>query len=467
MGNNRDMIEQFIDSSVVAKRDYQLLDILWSFSYCLSLTSMSGWYQDKKDTKESKKWLGNICKRNLQKKHGLSLPRIGEKMSILIGFLNSMPDFLSYATYDEDRESLYRILMNRTSMMLAENTEERLKSISSELDAQILSFALHYIPVKIQDSLQKAEESRAMNKSYGDKYMVLPDDFNIRENKETGEISYFEIGTKKWTYLFNVIFDQELGDYKFKLKFYGSRHGSLLILPYEQYDEYSFWQFGDELVKLGAGYWAFWLTSKGYVSIHFIIPKFIYDVLQPYKEKLPQIEDIAGKVSQITKEQVKSEWALGDLEDTEVMTEASESEIEHSIVSNPSILEEGLEVMGRQFPTTVGFIDILCKDKSENLVVVELKTGTGSSEVVGQIQRYMTWVDENLAEGKQVRGIIVAKTYDEQLEHAIRGSRFSIEIKIFGQEAPIQVNIRYCDSCGKANRTTAKYCVKCGKEFWL
>ncbi len=458
MDNNRDLIEQFVDSSVLAKRDYTLLDILWVFSYCLP--SKTGYH---KHEREFKKWLGTTCKRNLQKRHNLLVPQIKEKMNIFIESLNSMPDFLSYETYDEDTDSLDKILMNRTSRMLAENTEERLKVISSGLDTQILSFVLNYIPEKIQESLHKAEEHRARDESYSDKYELLLD-FPIRVNEETGEISYFEIDTKEWTYLFNVMFAQELKEYRFKK--ISRPSGLYLISLYEQH-EYSFWQFGDELVKLGIGYWVFYVSANGNVSIDFIIPKFIYDVMQPYKEKLPQIEGISDKVSQIAKERVKDEWALGDLEDTEVVSEVSESEIEDSIVSNPGVLEEGLGVVGRQYPTSVGFIDILCKDKDENLMVVELKKGSGSYEVVGQIQKYMAWVHENLAKGKQVRGIIVAKTDDKQLEYAIKGSKFPIETKIFGPEAPIPENIKYCNFCRKPNRISAKYCERCGKEFWL
>lgn len=459
--NNKDVIEEFVDSSVLAKTDYPLLDILWIFSYCLP--SKTGY---RRHGEEFKKWLVTTCKRNLQKKHNLSLPQIKEKLNIFIGFLNSMPDFLSYETYDEDRESLDKTLMNRTSMMLAKNTEERLKAISSGLDTQILSFVLNYIPEKIQESLQEAERIRALSGSYTDKYAPFSD-FRIRVNRETEEISHFEIGVKEWTYLFNVIFDHELKEYRFKSKSYRSRTGLYLISPYEQHDEYSFWQFGDELVKLGVGYWVVGISAKGNVSVDFIVPRFIYDVAQPYQEKLPQIEDFSSKVSQIAGEQVKDEWALGDLEDTEVVSEVSEIEIEDHIVSNPGVLEDGLEVVGRQFSTPVGFIDILCKDKNENLVVVELKKGIGSFEVAGQILKYMAWVHENLAKGKQVRGFIVAKTYDEQLEYATRGSKFPIEIKIFGEEAPIQKNIKYCDNCGKVNRVSAKYCAKCGKGFWL
>jgi len=150
-----------------------------------------------------------------------------------------------------------------------------------------------------------------------------------------------------------------------------------------------------------------------------------------------------------------------------LLSEISKYEIEASIVSNPEILEEGLELIGNQYQTPVGRIDVLCRDKNQNFVVVELKKDMGSYNVVGQIQKYMAWINENLAEGKQVRGIIVVKKYDKDLEYAVKGSKFPIKIKIFGEEPPIEENIKYCDNCGKPNKKSARYCIKCGHEFWM
>lgn len=64
----------------------------------------------------------------------------------------------------------------------------------------------------------------------------------------------------------------------------------------------------------------------------------------------------------------------------------------------------------QQYPTDTGPIDILAisKDKNE-LLVMELKKGRASDSVVGQIQRYMGYVVEELAEDHQtVRGVIIA-----------------------------------------------------------
>lgn len=85
------------------------------------------------------------------------------------------------------------------------------------------------------------------------------------------------------------------------------------------------------------------------------------------------------------------------------------------------IFEEDGEIAGQQYQTDTGPIDILAisKDKNE-LLVVELKRGRVSDVVVGQVQRYMGYVKEELAEGnQQVRGVIIALEDDNRLRRAL------------------------------------------------
>ncbi len=75
---------------------------------------------------------------------------------------------------------------------------------------------------------------------------------------------------------------------------------------------------------------------------------------------------------------------------------------------------------GSEYPTSVGYIDILCREKKTgDLVVIELKKGFASDKVVGQTQRYIGWVANNLARGKKVRGIIIAREIDEKLRYSL------------------------------------------------
>ena len=85
------------------------------------------------------------------------------------------------------------------------------------------------------------------------------------------------------------------------------------------------------------------------------------------------------------------------------------------------IYEEEGELVGQQFPSDTGPLDILAisKDKKE-LLVVELKKGRVSDNVVGQIQRYMGYVKEELAEeGQTVKGVIIGLEDDLKIRRAL------------------------------------------------
>ena len=66
----------------------------------------------------------------------------------------------------------------------------------------------------------------------------------------------------------------------------------------------------------------------------------------------------------------------------------------------------------------MGRLDILAIDRDGNYVVIELKAGEAGEKVCGQILRYMGWVKRELAEGKSVRGIVVANSFDERVYYA-------------------------------------------------
>jgi len=106
-----------------------------------------------------------------------------------------------------------------------------------------------------------------------------------------------------------------------------------------------------------------------------------------------------------------------------------ESQLEDFIVENWDRTELGekydlIEEDGhfsQQFPTGIGKIDILAKDKkTKQYVVIELKKGQTSDDTVGQIARYMGWLEEHKTGNKSTKGIIVAAQYDERLYYALK-----------------------------------------------
>lgn len=85
------------------------------------------------------------------------------------------------------------------------------------------------------------------------------------------------------------------------------------------------------------------------------------------------------------------------------------------------IYEEDGEKVGQQYPSDTGPIDILAISKNKKeILVVELKKGRVSDVVVGQVQRYMGYVKEELAEKNQeVKGVIIAFEDDVKIHRAL------------------------------------------------
>jgi restriction system protein len=85
------------------------------------------------------------------------------------------------------------------------------------------------------------------------------------------------------------------------------------------------------------------------------------------------------------------------------------------------VYEDEGEIVGQQYPSDTGLIDILARSKDKKtIVVIELKKGRASDVVVGQVQRYMGFVKEELAEVNQsVRGIIIAFEDDVKIKRAL------------------------------------------------
>jgi len=104
---------------------------------------------------------------------------------------------------------------------------------------------------------------------------------------------------------------------------------------------------------------------------------------------------------------------------------AYESDLRDFLAKNPYLIEPSLHlyqeegITGIEFPAGGRFIDILALDEQKNLVVVELKVSRGYDRVVGQLLRYMGWIEKNHAEpGQSVRGIIIAREISDDLRLA-------------------------------------------------
>lgn len=138
---------------------------------------------------------------------------------------------------------------------------------------------------------------------------------------------------------------------------------------------------------------------------------------QPIREDVPE-QDIENKAEFVLEKY---------LEDFIVSNFAAIFQKELVLYRDP---EEN--VIGQQYTTDVGRIDILAQDsKSGNFTVIELKKGRESDVVVGQTLRYMGWVQENLCKnGQTVKGLIICKDIDSKMSYALKMTN-NVEVKLY------------------------------------
>jgi hypothetical protein len=144
--------------------------------------------------------------------------------------------------------------------------------------------------------------------------------------------------------------------------------------------------------------------EEGYPVIH----------LEPLREEavLEKTPELAGQRNEASEGLTEIPFTL-------------EKQIEDVLERDVSVIEPGLTLFesegrrGRQYPTDVGIIDLLCRRPNGDFVVVELKRGRASDAVVGQISRYMGWVKQHIAEGQNVYGIILAPDADDAMHYAV------------------------------------------------
>jgi len=108
-----------------------------------------------------------------------------------------------------------------------------------------------------------------------------------------------------------------------------------------------------------------------------------------------------------------------------------EKHIEDYYIKHLTEIEDGLEPYtghnpnpkerhpSRQYPSATGPIDILCKAKNGDIVVLEIKAHEAKDSVFGQILRYIGHLKRSpLGKGKNIRGIILASDFPDKARYS-------------------------------------------------
>jgi RecB family endonuclease NucS len=99
-------------------------------------------------------------------------------------------------------------------------------------------------------------------------------------------------------------------------------------------------------------------------------------------------------------------------EDPGLQKDGVELELQRLLSEQPEVIEEGMTLIRREYPTPVGPVDMLCRDAAGETVAIEVKR-RGEIDGVEQLTRYLEFLnrDERLS---PVRGILVTQTVKPQ-----------------------------------------------------
>ena len=113
------------------------------------------------------------------------------------------------------------------------------------------------------------------------------------------------------------------------------------------------------------------------------------------------------EVIRVVLEKVLALLIINQVAREELALEKTEADLVSKVIREPSLIEEGLEVIDVEHPTPVGTIDLLARDGKGRLVVCEFKRSVAGLDAVSQLRRYVEQMAE--AHGREkVRGILVA-----------------------------------------------------------
>ena len=124
--------------------------------------------------------------------------------------------------------------------------------------------------------------------------------------------------------------------------------------------------------------------------------------------------------NELLEDEVINDEDQDDFAEAAEITFGLERDLQSALRANISQLESGLRIIddGRERVTDAGRIDIAAEDSKGTVVIIELKAGRATPEVIAQVLAYMGAVAET--DRVPVRGILVAGDFHERVVWAAR-----------------------------------------------
>jgi RecB family endonuclease NucS len=117
-----------------------------------------------------------------------------------------------------------------------------------------------------------------------------------------------------------------------------------------------------------------------------------------------------------------SAWELGA--DPGLQKDGVEAHLQELLASAPHVLGPGLSLIRREYPTALGPIDLLCRDRSGVTVAIEVKR-RGEIDGVEQLTRYVERLSRDSSLGI-IRGMFVAQVVKPQARVLAESRGFTV-----------------------------------------
>ena len=101
---------------------------------------------------------------------------------------------------------------------------------------------------------------------------------------------------------------------------------------------------------------------------------------------------------------------LGD--DPGLSKDGVEAHLQELLAADPTVIEEGLTLIAREYPTAIGPVDLLCRAGDGTTVAIEIKR-RGEIDGVEQLGRYLEYLRADTSLGV-LRGMFVAQSIKPQ-----------------------------------------------------
>jgi RecB family endonuclease NucS len=119
-----------------------------------------------------------------------------------------------------------------------------------------------------------------------------------------------------------------------------------------------------------------------------------------------------GEQLVITFEEVLSDTAVEMGTDPGLVKDGVEAHLQELLAANCTVLEPGMRLVRREYPTDIGPVDLLCKTVGGESVAVEIKR-RGEIDGVEQLTRYLDFLNRDPLL-RPVRGMFVAQSIKPQ-----------------------------------------------------